>query len=512
PPSCGDHHEKHRVITRPGRRRPAVGLRLRSHRAQRLRPRRRLRSLPQFWLHVAAGHRQGRLQHAAHRTPEVRHPRADGNARLHLRGTVARPAGQFQRQIAAEDRSHAGAAGPVLRLPGRLLRRLARLRLGQRRLPVHRGHPQHRPGRCPAQAARLGRRERGRHRRPGPGLVRAERRRQRGAGVRPLSVPRRQRRAAATLAGQMTGKATSRRRPAAPAYDTVALVLQGGGALGSYQAGVYQGLHEAGIRPNWLAGISIGAINAAIIAGSPPDERVERLRGFWESICRPTGFSALPWGDALAGMFQGIPFGFGSPAMNGQLAAFHALMSGQPGFFKPRYPPPYWLHGGGPAATSFYDTTPLADTLRRYVDFDLLNKGGVRASFGAVNVRTGNFAYFDSTRTELRVEHIMASGALPPGFPAVEIDGDYYWDGGVVSNTPLAHVLSVHPMADTLAFQVDLWPACGPLPTNLEEVAERQKDIQYSSRTRTVTNNFQRVLKLRRSLQRLLERLPEHER
>ncbi|HYG44846.1 MAG TPA: DUF3734 domain-containing protein [Bordetella sp.] len=294
-------------------------------------------------------------------------------------------------------------------------------------------------------------------------------------------------------------------------YDTVALVLQGGGALGSYQAGVYQGLHEAGIRPNWIAGISIGAINAAIIAGSPPDERVERLSGFWKSICRPMGFSSLPWGDTLARMYQGIPFGFGSPAMNGQLAAFQALMSGQPGFFKPRYPPPYWLRGG-PAATSFYDTAPLAATLRLYVDFDLLNRSDVRASFGAVNVRTGNFAYFDSTNTTLRAEHIMASGALPPGFPAVEIDGEYYWDGGIVSNTPLAQVLSAHPMRDTLAFQVDLWPARGPLPTNLEEVAERQKDIQYSSRTRTVTNTYQRVLKLRHGLQRLLERLPEHER
>lgn len=299
--------------------------------------------------------------------------------------------------------------------------------------------------------------------------------------------------------------------PEADGYETIALVLQGGGALGSYQAGVYQGLHEAGIRPNWIAGISIGSINAAIIAGSPPDERVERLRGFWETICRPTGFSALPWGEAWARLFQGVPFGFGSPAMNGQLAAFHALTSGQPGFFKLRYPPPYLMHNG-PQATSFYDTSPLVETLNRYVDFDLLNRGDVRASFGAVNVRTGNFAYFDSTTTQLRAEHIMASGALPPGFPAVEIDGEYYWDGGVVSNTPLSHVLSVHPMPDTLAFQVDLWPARGALPTNLEEVAERQKDIQYSSRTRTVTNIYQRILKLRRGLQRLLERLPEEDR
>lgn len=294
-------------------------------------------------------------------------------------------------------------------------------------------------------------------------------------------------------------------------YNTVALVLQGGGALGSYQAGVYQGLHEAGIRPNWLSGISIGAINAAIIAGSLPDERVDRLRGFWEAICRPTGFSALPWGSALEHLFPAIPYGFGSPGMNGHLAAFSALTAGQPGFFKPRYPPAYWSHGG-PGATSFYDTTPLLATLHQFVDFDLLNRGDVRVSLGAVNVRTGNFLYFDSATTRLRAEHIMASGALPPGFPAIEIDGEHYWDGGIVSNTPLAKVLSEHSMQDTLAFQVDLWPARGALPTNLEEVAERQKDIQYSSRTRTVTDIYRRILTMRRGLQRLLDRLPEDQR
>ena len=307
-------------------------------------------------------------------------------------------------------------------------------------------------------------------------------------------------------------KSSSTDTGATPSYDTVALVLQGGGALGSYQAGVYQGLHEAGIRPNWISGISIGSINAAIIAGSREDERIERLRGFWESICRPAGFASVPWGDTLAGMFEGIPFGFGSPAMNGQLSAFQALFSGQPGFFKPRFPPPYWVHGKGAASTSFYDTTPLAATLREYVDFDLLNSGAVRASFGVVNVRSGNFAYFDSLKDTLRPEHIMASGALPPGFPSVEIDGEHYWDGGVVSNTPLAQVLTSDTMRDTLAFQVDLWPARGGLPTTLEEVAERQKDIQYSSRTRMVTDQLRRVLKLRHGLQQLLERLPEKER
>lgn len=297
-----------------------------------------------------------------------------------------------------------------------------------------------------------------------------------------------------------------------PPYETVALVLQGGGALGAYQAGVYQGLHEAGIRPNWISGISIGSINAAIIAGSPEDERVARLRGFWESICRPAGFASVPWGDMLAGMFEGISLGFGSSAMNGQLSAFQALVSGQPGFFKPRFPPPYWAHDKGAAATSFYDTAPLAATLRQYVDFDLLNAGAVRASFGVVNVRSGNFAYFDSQTHTLGPKHIMASGALPPGFPSVEIDGEHYWDGGVVSNTPLAQVLSSDTLRDTLAFQVDLWPARGDLPVTLAQVAERQKDIQYSSRTRMVTDQLRRVLKLRHGLQQVLERLPEHER
>jgi len=311
-----------------------------------------------------------------------------------------------------------------------------------------------------------------------------------------------------------SGAQRKTREQATLPYGTVALVLQGGGALGAYQAGVYEGLHEAGVRPNWISGISIGAINAAIIAGSPEDERVERLHGFWDSICLPAGFSALPygWGDHLAKMVEGLPFGFGTPAANSQVAAFHALTQGQPGFFTPRYPPPYLLRDSGPASTSFYDTTPLRDTLLKYVDFDLLNSGKVRASFGAVNVRTGNFAYFDNTQMALQPEHVMASGALPPGFPAVEIDGEYYWDGGVVSNTPLSQILSEHPMPDTLAFQVDLWPARGPLPTNMEEVAQRQKDIQYSSRTRRVMNNYRQVLKLRRSLHDALQLLPENQR
>jgi len=330
----------------------------------------------------------------------------------------------------------------------------------------------------------------------------------------------------------MAGNANGRTKRSKSGYDTVALVLQGGGALGSYQAGVYQGMHEAGVRPDWVAGISIGAINAAIIAGSPLDERVERLHGFWESICRPYGYGALPWGDMFAAMWRDLPgafaagpfgsgspsatpfasYAYGSPGANGVLAATNALLYGQPGFYQPRPFPPFWPQGQGPAGASYYDTAPLEKTLNTYVDFDLLNRGDVRASFGAVNVRTGNFAYFDSTKIRLTARHVMASGALPPGFPAVEIDGEYYWDGGVVSNTPLYYVLSPHPTWDTLALQVDLWPARGPLPDTMEKVMERQKDIQYSSRTRLVTDLLQRNLALRQDLRHLLALLPEKQR
>jgi NTE family protein len=286
-------------------------------------------------------------------------------------------------------------------------------------------------------------------------------------------------------------------------YDVVALVLQGGGALGAYQAGVYEGLHEAGIRPNWLAGISIGALNAAIIAGSPEAERVGRLREFWETICAcPMGW---PAGEALA---DTMPFAFDLRSLHNAMAAMRALFQGQPGFFKPRFPSPLWSPFSGDASTSFYDTAPLQRTLERLVDFDRLNSGKVRVSVGAVNVRTGNLTYFDTAERRLGPKHFMASGALPPGFPAVEIDGEHYWDGGMVSNTPLSRVLSGEP-CDTLTFQIDLWSAKGRVPYDMMEVSSRQKDIQYSSRTRAITDHAMRMQKMRQALQRTIERLPE---
>jgi NTE family protein len=294
------------------------------------------------------------------------------------------------------------------------------------------------------------------------------------------------------------------KKVAVPNYDVIALVLQGGGALGAYQAGVYQGLHEAGIRPNWLAGISIGALNAAVIAGSPEEKRVERLREFWETIC------ALevdwPANDDLVGA---LPFTFAFRPVQNAAAAMRALMIGQNGFFKPRFPPPFLSPFSGDHATSFYDTAPLKATLERLVDFDRLNSGETRVSVAAVNIRNGNLVYFDTAERRLRPEHFMASGALPPGFPAVEIDGEYYWDGGVVSNTPLSRVLTSEPRRDTLTFQVDLWSAKGRLPHDLREVLSRQKDIQYSSRTRAITNHMMQMQKMRQALLQLLEKLPE---
>lgn len=288
---------------------------------------------------------------------------------------------------------------------------------------------------------------------------------------------------------------TNRKPPARPAfYDKkVALVLQGGGALGSYQAGVYEALASSGYPPDWVAGISIGAINAAIIAGNAPENRVAQLRRFWEEITAPTA----SW-----------PFGLSGPLAVWQqkASALSSLMFGQPGFFVPRALPD-WFSSEKP--TSYYSTDALRSTLERLVDFDRINsRKEMRFSVGAVNVRTGNFAYFDSEEITIRPEHVMASGALPPGFPPVEIDGEQYWDGGLVSNTPLQYVLDYYPRRSRLTFQVDVFQAFGRLPTNLEEVSERQNDIRYSSRTRVNTDAFQQKHDVRHAINEMEKLLP----
>ena len=291
-------------------------------------------------------------------------------------------------------------------------------------------------------------------------------------------------------------------------YETIALVLQGGGALGSYQCGVYEGLHKAGIRPTWFAGISIGALNAAILAGNAPEQRLEKLRGFWDRISIP----ALPFAQKMLEWEQHwldkLPMHRSSLSLTNTQGALAALFYGQQGFYMPRFPPPWPQIGDGPAETSFYDTSALKQTLEEFVDFDRINSGGVRLSVGAVNVRSGNFVNFDNTTTKIRAEHVMASGSLPPAFPAVEIDGEHYWDGGVVSNTPLDHVLGSVPRRDSLVFQVDLWRAQGVLPRNLNEVFERQKDIQYSSRTRFNTKVIKDWQDMRTTLNALLKEIP----
>ena len=283
-------------------------------------------------------------------------------------------------------------------------------------------------------------------------------------------------------------------------FEVVSLVLQGGGALGAYQAGVYEALSEADIHPNWIAGISIGAINAAIIAGNPPASRVDRLREFWMQV---TSNSRWPWfdfGPSNADLMRNF--------MN-MASANLALTRGADGFFTARPFSPWLQPAGTTEATSFFDTASLKRTLERLVDFDRLNAGHLRFSVGAVNVRSGNFVYFDSNTHVIRPEHILASGALPPGFPAVEIEGEHYWDGGLVSNTPLQWVVENEVRRDTLAFQVDLWNTRGEFPRTMFDVMTRDKEIRYSSRTRAGTDDFKRIQKLRRAAAGLLDQLPE---
>ena len=273
-----------------------------------------------------------------------------------------------------------------------------------------------------------------------------------------------------------------------------ALVLQGGGALGAYQAGVFAALSETELEPHWIAGVSIGAINAALIAGNAPEHRVDRLREFWHLVS--------------SGPSQRLPSWFGDRATQNQWSATMASMVGIPGFFEPRYSPAF-LMGGAAPLLSYYDTSPLKSTLERLVDFDRINACEARFSVGAVNVRTGNSVYFDNTRQRIGPEHIMASGALPPGFAPITIDGDDYWDGGIVSNTPLQYVLDTHPRTEPLVvLQVDLFNARGEMPHTMAGVMERQKDITYSSRTRMNTDALAANMNLQQAIADLITKLP----
>jgi NTE family protein len=346
-----------------------------------------------------------------------------------------------------------------------------------------------------------------------------------------------------------------------PPFECIALLLQGGGALGAYQAGVYQALSEAHLYPDWVAGISIGAINSALIAGNPPQERVEKLRKFWELVTTPplggeamqfatnakdvlkrdllvrdlldqasvaaTTISAMSLAlisgkplEVHAGAIRklweqsGANIGFFAPrgdigrGLLNQMSAGLALACGANGFFAPRIPVPWLQPAGCLEATGYYDSAPLKSTLESLIDFDRINGSELRFSIGAVNVSTGNFVYFDNSTHTIGPEHVMASCALPPAFPPIEIEGEFYWDGGVVSNTPLQWVLENEPRQDTLAFQVDLWSARGTIPRDMAGAMTRQKEIQYSSRTRANSDRFKYGQKIRHALSTLLLNLP----
>lgn len=281
---------------------------------------------------------------------------------------------------------------------------------------------------------------------------------------------------------------------AMPLPDCVALVLQGGGALGSYQAGVLEELAEAGIALDWVAGISIGAVNAALIAGNLPERRVDALREFWNRVS-----SGLP-------CFPLYP----DPNLREMVNEWSAglvMTGGVPGFFRPRPLMPMFAPPGTPEALSFYDTSELRATLDELVDWDLLNAGPVRLSVGAVNIETGNFQYFDTRSDRIDARHIMASGALPPGLPPVEIEGAWWWDGGLVSNTPLTHVLD-HQTGPMLVFQVDLFSAHSPLPRTIMDVMAREKEIRFSSRTRQISDEWLAQRKERERVRALIAKLP----
>lgn len=300
--------------------------------------------------------------------------------------------------------------------------------------------------------------------------------------------------------------------PAAPARlarkprrtPRVALVMQGGGALGAYQAGVYQALHEAGLEPDWIVGISIGAIGGAILAGSPPEQRVARLTEFWDEVTSRPVLPPFLQPERKATIGQ---------RLFNAWSAWEATALGQPGFFTPRFPGP-WLSGwltqsGTPAAVSFYDDAPLRATLRRLVDFERINRGALRFSLGATNVANGQSAYFDSALQRVGLDHVMAASALPPALPMVTIEGETYWDGGVVSNTPLQYLLDQAGAEELLVFQIDLFSPSGPVPQDMIDVLGRQKDILYASRTQVVLDTYTRMFRDKIALRTALGKLDD---
>jgi NTE family protein len=274
----------------------------------------------------------------------------------------------------------------------------------------------------------------------------------------------------------------------------VVLVLQGGGALGAYQVGVYEALHEAGVEPDWIIGTSIGAINASIIAGNKPQDRLAKLNEFWNRMERP---SIWPFPPAWTGVADTWSY-------------WSTLLRGIPGFFEPHLPAFLGAHLPlGVDRAGFYSTASLRQTLGELVDFSIINARVPRLTVGAANVRTSMMHYFDSRQSEINARHIMASGALPPAFPAISIDGEYYWDGGILSNTPTEVIFDDYPRRNSLIFAVHLWNPTGPVPRSIWEVLDRQKDIQYSSRIASHISRQQQAHRLRHVVSQLVRYLPD---
>jgi NTE family protein len=288
-------------------------------------------------------------------------------------------------------------------------------------------------------------------------------------------------------------------------FERVALVLQGGGALGAYQGGVYQAIHEANIDVQWICGTSIGGINGALLAGNPPERRVERLRDFWEAVTEPPiRIPNIPW-------FSQLPWNGNGQARywTNRISAFATMFHGAPNFFTPRPFPPVSSAAENPELVSYYDTAPLQATLARLVDFDLINSRPIRFSVAATNVRTGAPVYFDNLQRPITPAHVMASASLPPGFPPTEIDGEYYWDGAVVSNSPMQYVIDDRPRYSALVFQVDLWDANGEVPLDIPSANLRALEIHSASRLNITLEQYKKTQKFRHALSRFLDQLPE---
>ncbi|MFZ2630714.1 MAG: patatin-like phospholipase family protein [Desulfosalsimonadaceae bacterium] len=285
--------------------------------------------------------------------------------------------------------------------------------------------------------------------------------------------------------------------PKSGIFERIAFVLQGGGALGAYQGGVFQAMAEHDLTPDWVAGTSIGAINGAIIAGNTPEKRILRLKEFWDTVSE----TDLSRGIKIAGAEQ---------SATGFLSILQSMIMGRPGFFSPRgFDPSLAFPVGSAETASFYDTGPLRKTLERLVDFDLINAGPIRLSVGAVNITKGTLRYFDSKSDRLGPEHILASGALPPGFPAVRIGDDFYWDGGIYSNTPIEVVLDDVPRVNTLCLMLSLFNPAGAAPGSIAEAEERRKDIMYGTRMQEHVRTYRRIHNLRRALRSIYALLPE---